>query len=244
MFTTTVHPPRNGPPARDQTASSHVRRLAFIGAFAALLCLAANASAQQVSRVGNIAGPASAPPTAMAMLATNDLLDDPGSPVIGNPNGDVTIVEFFDYRCPYCKIMDPRMMGLVAHDPKLRLVMKEYPILSAQSVTAARVALVAARHGKYKPFHEALYALSGPLDEGKIMAAAKSVGLDPAGIRTEMTERSIDAELQRTHALGALLGVRGTPAFVIDGAIIPGAVPIEELTTRIAAARNAAERKP
>ena len=189
---------------------------------------------------------ASAPPAgqsedtarASAILVNEDLVEDQASPVLGNPHGDVTMVEFFDYRCPFCKLMAPKLLRLIAADPQLRLVMKEYPILSPQSVTAARVALVASRHERYAAFHQAMYELDGPFDEAKLLDVAKQVGLDPAAVRKEMDAAWIDAELRRNLALGQIIGITGTPAFVVDHKLLLGAVPIATLRGLIAEARK------
>lgn len=171
-------------------------------------------------------------------LAIEDMFHDPAAPVLGNAQGDVTLVEFFDYRCPYCRMMAPRLVTLLGKDPGLRLVMKEYPVLSRESIIAAKVALVAARHGVYAPFHAAMYALAGPFDEPKIMQVAQSVGLPPDVARREMDDPAITSELRRNLALGRILGINGTPAFVIGSGILPGAVSIEDLEKVIAAQRR------
>src|SRR5882724_8693745 len=106
------------------------------------------------------------------------LTSNPGSPVIANPQGDITIVEFFDYTCPYCKAAEPRLMRLVDSDKRIKLVTKEFPILTRASMIASRVALAAAKQGKYRPFHLALMRREGVLDEAGIFETAKAVGLD------------------------------------------------------------------
>lgn len=174
---------------------------------------------------------------AISALVTEDLLHDPAAPVLGNPQGDVTMVEFFDYRCPYCRLMAPRLVALIGKDSGLRLVMKEYPVLSRESIVAAKVALVAARHGLYPSFHAAMYALNGPFDEQKIMQVAQSVGLVPDVVRQEMNDPIIAAELRRNLALGTIIGVNGTPAFVVGRGIVPGAVSIDVLEKLIAKER-------
>ena len=205
--------------------------------FLALLVLVASPAAAQQS---------SNPPArrdknearAVAVLVNEDLVEDRASPVLGNPQGDVTMVEFFDYRCPFCKLMAPKLLRLITADPQLRLVMKEYPILSPQSVTAARVALVASRHGRYAAFHRAMYGLDGPFDESKLLDVAKQVGLDPAVVRKEMNVPWIDAELRRNLALGQIIGITGTPAFVVDHKLLLGAVPLSTLKRLIADERK------
>ena len=175
---------------------------------------------------------------ATAALITEDLLQDAASPTLGNLAGDVTIVEFFDYRCPYCKVMAPRLTALIGKDSGLRVVMKEYPILSRESVFAAKVALVAAHHRTYDAFHAAMYAAAGPIDNQKTLQVAQSVGLPPEAIRSEMNSEDVLAELRRNLALGALIGVTGTPAFVVGRNVVPGAVSIEALAKLIDAARQ------
>ncbi len=203
----------------------------------ALLALAAGpAVAQQSAAPGARRGKNEA--RAIAVLASEDLDQDPASPVLGDPQGDVTMVEFFDYRCPFCKLMAPKLLTLLAGDPQLRLVMKEYPILSPQSVTAARIALVASRHGRYAAFHQAMFRLDGPFDEAKLLDVAKQIGLDPAIVRKEMNAPWIDAELRRNFALGQITGITGTPAFVVDHKLLLGAVPLSTLKRLIADARK------
>lgn len=205
----------------------------------ALLALAASpALAQQSSAPASPAAPSERANQAMAVLVNEDLVQDQAAPILGDPNGDVTLVEFFDYRCPFCKVMAPKLARLLAEDPHLRMVMKEYPVLSPQSVIAARVALVASRHGDYAAFHQAMYQLSGPFTEATILDVAHKVGLDPAMVRKEMTAPWIEAELRRNIALGQIIGITGTPAFIVDHKMLLGAVPIATLQKLIAAARK------
>lgn len=178
---------------------------------------------------------------AMGGLVTDDLLYDVGSPELGNRNGDVTMVEFFDYRCPYCKVMAPRLAALIGKDRGLRLVMKEYAILSRESIFAAKIALVAARHGAYAEFHAAMFALSGPLDDQKTLRVAETVGLQVNKVRAELGDLAIAAEIRRNLALGQLIGVTGTPTFIVGHSIVPGAVSIDVLRKMIANTRKKAD---
>jgi len=177
---------------------------------------------------------------AKALIQTNReaLEQDPTSPVLGNPKGDVTIVEFFDYRCPYCKVTAPTLQTLIGKDPKVRLVMKEFPILGKESVFASRVALVAQKHGKYAEFHEAMFALKTKLDDDTTLAVAKSVGLDPAQVKKEADSSDIDAILKHNYELAKQLNIGGTPAFIIGDALLPGAVELKDFQDAIAAARK------
>jgi protein-disulfide isomerase len=170
-----------------------------------------------------------------------DLLRDAASPVAGNPNGDVTVVEFFDYRCRYCKAVAPTLKQLLAQDPKVRLVYKEFPILGPESLVASRAALAARAQGKYQPFHDALMSATGPLTKAEVLRIAGSVGLDVAALEKAMASPDIDRALEKNRALASALGLRGTPAFVIGTEIVPGAVPLERLKELVARAR--AEQK-
>jgi len=198
--------------------------------------------AHSVSAPAETSAPAISLTRAVDKLVAQDLLSDPASPVLGAAAGDITIVEFFDYRCPYCKQMAPELPKLIAADPGLRIVMKEFPILGPSSVIAARVALVAAAHGQYPAFHVAMFAYQGQVDEGAVLSVAESIGLGPAAVRKEMNGPGIDAELRRNLALGEIMGIRGTPTFIIGGVTVPGAVPIDELKRLISDERKRTKR--
>jgi protein-disulfide isomerase len=182
---------------------------------------------------------ASAAASARSEIAAHaDALEhDPASPVIGNPEGDVTIVEFFDYRCPYCKSTAPALQQLIERDKNVRLVLKEFPILGKDSQFAARVALVALRHGKYAAFHKAMFALP-KVDEESTLGVAASLGLDAAAVRREMSSQEIDKTLAANAELAHQIEVDGTPAFVIGGSLVPGAAGLDQLREMVAAARN------
>jgi protein-disulfide isomerase len=167
------------------------------------------------------------------------LVADPTSPVAGNPNGDVTIVEFFDYRCPYCKEVEPSLEALLREDGKIRIVYKEFPILGKDSVTATRVALAALKQGKYDAFHAAMMATKGHIDEQVVMQVAKTAGLDLDRVKKDMQGQDVDDIIKRNYDLAQSLEIRGTPAFIIGGELVPGAVDIAALKEKIAAARKA-----
>ncbi len=173
-----------------------------------------------------------------ALVAQRGALnEDPSSPVLGNPEGDVTVVEFFDYRCPYCKSIATAMRELVAEDPNVRLVMKEFPILSQESVDAARAALAAERQGLYEEFHFALMERGGSMSEPEVMAVAESVGLDLERLRADMQAPEIEEALRRNYAVGDAVGITGTPAMVIGNTVVPGMVSIDRLRELVAQAR-------
>jgi protein-disulfide isomerase len=169
----------------------------------------------------------------------DELVADPTSPVAGNPNGDVTVVEFFDYRCPYCKEVEPSLEALLREDGKIRIVYKEFPILGKDSVTATRVALAAVKQGKYDGFHAAMMATKGQINEQVVMQVAKTAGLDLDRVRKDMQAPDVDDIIKRNYDLAQSLDIRGTPAFVIGGELVPGAIDIAALKDKIAAARKA-----
>jgi protein-disulfide isomerase len=167
------------------------------------------------------------------------LVADPTSPVAGNPNGDVTIVEFFDYRCPYCKEVEPSLEALLRDDGKIRIVYKEFPILGKDSVTATRVALAAVKQGRYDAFHAAMMATKGHIDQQVVMQVAKTAGLDLDRVKKDMQGQDVDDIIKRNYDLAQSLDIKGTPAFIIGGELVPGAIDIAALKEKIAAARKA-----
>ena len=167
-----------------------------------------------------------------------ELLDDPETPVAGNPKGDVSLVEFFDYRCPYCKQVVPALEALLAKDKQLRFVYKEFPVLGPDSVHAARAALAARKQGKYEAMHRALMTVKGQIDEPAIIKVAASVGLDVERLKADMAAPEIDRALKANIKLAEALEIHGTPGFVIGDEIVPGAVSLETLKQLIDAARH------
>jgi protein-disulfide isomerase len=167
-----------------------------------------------------------------------ELLDDPTAPTAGNPKGDVTIVEFFDYRCPYCKQVEPALEALLTEDRELRIVYKELPILGKDSVYATRVALAARNQAMYDKFHAAMMAAKGKIDEKGILQIAADSGLDIERLRRDMPAPEIDEIIKRNYDLAQALDIHGTPAFVIGGELVAGAIDIETMKRRIAAARK------
>ena len=165
------------------------------------------------------------------------LTQDPDSPVMGNPEGDVAIVEFFDYKCPYCKRVAGTLKDVVAADGKIRLVMKEFPILGAQSIKAARAALAVAKQGKYEEFHWALMTEPGDMSDPHIRQIARSVGVDVDRMMVDMESPEIQAMIQRNHDLAQALQITGTPAFVIGDTLVPGAIDRKTLEHLVAQAR-------
>jgi protein-disulfide isomerase len=174
-----------------------------------------------------------------AAVAANraQLVDQAGDPVAGNPAGDVTLVEFFDYQCQYCRRVVPSLRALLAEDQDLKVVFKEFPILGEASVTAARAALAARAQDRYLPFHFALMS-ARDLSLDSIMALAESVGLDTERLAGDMQSPAIETQLQANLALARELGIEGTPAFVVGDELIPGAVDKTRLAQLIEEART------
>jgi len=160
------------------------------------------------------------------------------APVLGNPKGDVTIVEFFDYNCPYCRQVAANLMRTVQSDGKIRLILLEFPILGAPSVVAAKAALAADIQGKYSEMHAALMAAETRHDEASIMAVATQLGLDTKKLKADMETKPVLERLATAFRHAEALGLQGTPAFIVGDALYPGALPPAKLTEFIAAARK------
>lgn len=170
-----------------------------------------------------------------------DLTHDPDQPVLGNPDGDVTLVEFYDYQCPYCRAAHPQLLDLVRRDGNLRLVMKDWPIFGEASVYAVRLGLGAVALGRYAALNEALMTLKGRrLDDRTIDATARQVGLDPvAAVQSFEAESGRWAGLiARNAAQAQMLGLFGTPSYVVGMDLFPGATEMTALRRAIAEARK------
>lgn len=178
---------------------------------------------------------------ARAALAANRdaLVNDPALPFKGAARPTATIVEFFDYRCPFCKRMNPIISDLVRSDRGLRVVLVDIPILGPASVTAARAALAAQRQGRYAEMHDALMRLRGEPTEAAIMQVASELGLDAERLRRDMADPAIGQRIDANLRLAQALGIQGTPAYVIGNDILPGAVDGQQLREAIARARQA-----
>lgn len=173
------------------------------------------------------------------IVAKQDLLlKDPGSPVSGNPAGDVTVVEFFDYRCGFCKRVAGTVAQLKKLDAKVRVVYKDFPILGEESVFAAKAALAARAQGKHDAFHEALLAAKSDLNSAQVMKIASQVGLNVKKLALDMKNPELDAIIDRNRALAKELAINGTPAFIVGKELLPGAVELESLKEVVARARG------
>lgn len=177
-------------------------------------------------------------------MARPVLLTDPADPVGGNPVGDVTIVEFFDPRCPYCRRLEPTMAGLLERDHGLRLVYKDLPILGAASVLGSRALLAAFRQQDmvpraYEKLRSALMQGGPEITNDRIKAEAERLGLDWPRLQQDMADPAVQRQLDGNLKLAHSLGIDGTPALVIGDKLIPGAVELSELQKAVAEARAA-----
>jgi protein-disulfide isomerase len=166
------------------------------------------------------------------------LFRDPADPVKGNPQGAVTIVEFFDARCGYCKQMQPAMEQLLRRQRDVRLVLKDLPILGPGSVLASRALIAAQRQGKYAELHEALMKLREEPAEPVLRREAERAGLDWARLRRDMDDAAVQARLNGNVRLAQALRIEGTPALVIGETLVPGAVDLATLERMVAEARR------
>jgi len=168
---------------------------------------------------------------------TTALLSDPATPIIGNRQADVAIIEFFDYSCPYCKAVEPRLEKLLKDDKRVKLVVKEFPILTPESLVASKVALAAVKQGKYEQFHNTLMNFKGRLTNDVIFDTAKDVGLDVPRLRKDMDASEITNEIIANFNLARGLRIFQTPAFIVDGHLLTGESADIDFPKVVAAAR-------
>jgi protein-disulfide isomerase len=173
------------------------------------------------------------------------VLRDPEIPVAGNADGDITIVEYFDYQCPYCRKIAPELRQVVQDDGKVRLVLKDWPILGPISVVASRLALASKYQDKYVQAHEALIGLNVKLTEPKLREVLAGAGIDVERLNRDLAgnTKAIDAILARNDDQGKAFGFKGTPSFIVGKFRVPGALTAEEFNQAIADARKAAASK-
>ena len=171
----------------------------------------------------------------------NTLLHSPRGNLVGNPSGDVTLVEFFDYNCGYCKRALADLRTLMKSDPKLRVVLKDFPVLGPESVEASRVSLAAKQQisgDKLFDYHTRVMETRGRVNGERAMQVAKEMGLDMARLQRDMDHAEVRAALQENMTLADKLGLTGTPAFVIGDEVVSGAVGIEPLRKIVASTRQ------
>jgi len=166
------------------------------------------------------------------------LENDPNAPVLGNPNGDVTVIEFFDYNCSYCKKVMPEVKSLIAADKNIRLVYREWPILGEGSVFAAKAALASRAQGKYEEFHWALMEMRNRADETTVLRIAEKVGLDIEELLKDMEKPTVSEHIAMSMRITQALGFNGTPSFIIGNNLIPGFVEKDALADYVSKARK------
>lgn len=202
----------------------------------------ADALDQYVSRQGGSLNISQAPQGAAARDQSpslsraereRQLFEDPDSPVRGNANGDIALVEFFDYNCPYCQRILPILDELLDANPRLRIVYKEFPVLTQNSRFAARAALAARRQDKYFEFHDALMNAGGIFTPERVIQVARSVGISIRQLRRDMSDPQIQAAIDRNMALAASLRITGTPSFVVGDRVFRGAADTQTLQALI-----------
>jgi len=173
-----------------------------------------------------------------AIAGAREELVTPADPVAGDPHGDVTIVEFFDTRCPYCRKMEPVMDSFLSQDKKVRLVYKDLPILGPASLLGSKALLAAQRQGAYVPMRVAVMKLPPDTTLQQIEASARSLGLDWPRLARDMEDPAIQAQIDANLKLARGLGIQGTPALVIGDNLVPGALDLADLRTAVAEARH------
>jgi protein-disulfide isomerase len=173
------------------------------------------------------------------------VLRDPDIPVAGNANGDITIVEYFDYNCPYCRKIAPELRQVVQDDGKVRLVLKDWPVLGPVSVIAARMALASKYQDKFLQAHEALIGVNSKLTEPRIRELLAGAGIDVDRMTRDLATnaKAIDAILARNNAQATAFGFRGTPSFIVGKFRVPGVLTMAQFDQAIADARKAAANK-
>lgn len=176
----------------------------------------------------------------LAIASMSDqIFNAPDAIVLGNPDGDVTLVEMFDYNCGFCRQAMPEIATLLAEDPNLRIIMKEFPILSQDSVDAARISIAAHQAGiDYWEYHSTLFSGRGKVTKASALEAAAAQGLNPITLELDAQSQEITNVLDRSYAIAQAIGASGTPAYIIGDELIPGAVGLEALRQRIGNMRD------
>lgn len=232
------------PPAAafDPAAMTEAERAAFGAAVRAYLLENPQLVYEMLAAIeGERLDSAAAADTAQLAEKADELFGGAGDPVIGNPDGDVAIAVFTDYRCPYCRATEADLAALAAADPRLKIVIKHYPILAPDSAAAAAFALAVLDLGgqaAHDAVHPRLFGLRGGYTEATLGALAEEAGLDPAAVFARMESEGMAARIEATLALGRGFGLDMTPSFVLPGLLVRGQVPAEALSRYIAEARD------
>lgn len=162
----------------------------------------------------------------------------PNTPVLGNPKGDITLTEFFDYNCPFCRKMVPVLQKLISADDQLRVVFREWAVFGEGSEFAAKASLASLEQGQYWQFHAALMKLRGKVDEASTMRVARKIGLDEDKLREDMEADSVAEHMEMTWALGDHMGLMGTPTFIAGDEAVFGENSLKEMQELVARARK------
>jgi protein-disulfide isomerase len=216
-------------PARPRPVRSRREALGLLGAGVAMLGLAPGLARAESDDDDNV-------------LTEALVLRDPDIPVAGNADGDITIVEYFDYQCPYCRKIEPELRQVVQDDGKVRLIWKDWPILGPVSVTATRMALASKYQDKFTEAHDALIGVSSKLTEPRIHELLAGAGIDVDRATRDLAAnlKAIDAIMARNNDQATAFGFRGTPSFIVGKFRVPGILTMAEFDQAIADARKAA----
>lgn len=164
----------------------------------------------------------------------DEIYNDPANIILGNPEGTVTIVEMFDYNCGYCRSAVPDMLALIESNPDVKVILKEFPILSQDSVDAARIAIAAAREGiDYMSFHMDLFSSRGKINKQAALDSAAKLGLNPISLELDAQSDEVGQVIERSYKIAQTVGTSGTPTYIIGSEIIPGAVGLAGLQSRV-----------
>ena len=220
-------------PAGQYSQRSRRQALGLLGAGAAMLGIAVAPESARAQADGD------------NVLTEALVLRDPDIPVAGNPDGDISIVEYFDYQCPYCRKLEPELRQVVQDDGKVRLIWKDWPILGPISVVASRMALASRYQDKFIQAHEALIGVNSKLTEPRIRELLAGAGIDVDRLARDLdgNAKAIDAILARNNDQATAFGFKGTPAFIVGKFRVPGTLTMAEFGQVIADARKAAAAK-
>ena len=200
-----------------------------------------------IGTAGLVAGMALAPAPLMAATEHPNPMPEelrrvlernPALPVLGNPQGDITLTEFFDYNCPFCRTNMADVQRLIGADPKLRVVFREWPVFGEGSMFASKASLASLQQGKYWPFHEALMTMKGRAEEATVLRAARQVGLDVDRLRVDMEKRAILDQIYETMDLADTMALTGTPTFIAGHEASFGKLTLADLQQLVATARK------
>lgn len=171
-----------------------------------------------------------------------DLKQDPGTPMMGNADGDVTVIEFFDYQCPFCKAAEPRLKQLVKDDGNIKFVIKDFPILGPVSLIASKAALAAGLQGKHEVFHNAVMGHRGQLDEARVYKIAGNVGLDVDRLKQDMNSTAVTDQLFENFNLARKLKISVIPGYIVEAKVLSG-LSSDTMTSAIDFPKEVAEAR-